>query len=55
MKEKLFPPNVKVIRGEVSFDIDYEDWVENSNTAIYLEGTAGANIWIPKVQAIFEY
>lgn len=44
MKEKLFSPGVRVIGGEVSFEIDYEDYVESSNGAIYLEGTAGANI-----------
>lgn len=34
-----------MIRGEVSFDIEYEDWVGTSNGALFLaEGTAASNV-----------
>lgn len=38
----------------MSFDIEYEDWVGNSDgTSFLAEGTAASNVWISKVQAIF--
>lgn len=41
--------------GEVSFDIVMTGLGIVMGAIFLAEGTAGANVWMPKVQAIFEY